>query len=454
MTAIFDQTLIKKYNTSGPRYTSYPTALEFSQELPDNPLHKAALTSAGEGLSLYIHIPFCDTLCYYCGCNKMITRHKDKADRYLDYVEKEIELNKASFKNQPVKQCHLGGGTPSFLSKVQIARLMKMLRINYTFSNDCEISIEVDPRGVESDYLDHLHDIGFSRISIGVQDVDETVQKAINRVQSTEHIKALVVHAKTIGFRSVNLDLIYGLPHQSTDSFARTLDVVADIDPERISLFSYAHMPTRFAAQRKIKDQWLPSPQTKFGLMRQAIEYLSANGYDLIGMDHFAKTNDELAIAQREGTLHRNFQGYTTQENLDMVGLGVSSISFVGDWYLQNSKTLNDYYARLDQGELSIEKGVGINSDDAIRRAVIMSLMCNLSIDKRAIEMDFEIEFDRYFAEEISCLGTFKSDNLLFEDAEFIHVAPHARLLVRNIAMTFDAYLGLAKNHQRFSRVI
>lgn len=454
MTAIFDQTLIKKYNTSGPRYTSYPTALEFSQELPDNPLHKAALTSAGEGLSLYIHIPFCDTLCYYCGCNKMITRHKDKADRYLDYVEKEIELNKASFKNQPVKQCHLGGGTPSFLSKVQIARLMKMLRINYTFSNDCEISIEVDPRGVESDYLDHLHDIGFSRISIGVQDVDETVQKAINRVQSTEHIKALVVHAKTIGFRSVNLDLIYGLPHQNTDSFARTLDVVADIDPERISLFSYAHMPTRFAAQRKIKDQWLPSPQTKFGLMRQAIEYLSANGYDLIGMDHFAKTNDELAIAQREGTLHRNFQGYTTQENLDMVGLGVSSISFVGDWYLQNSKTLNDYYARLDQGELSIEKGVGINSDDAIRRAVIMSLMCNLSIDKRAIEMDFEIEFDRYFAEEISCLGTFKSDNLLFEDAEFIHVAPHARLLVRNIAMTFDAYLGLAKNHQRFSRVI
>ena len=454
MTSIFDPTLIKKYNTSGPRYTSYPTALEFSPELPDNPLHKAALTSAGEGLSLYIHIPFCDTLCYYCGCNKMITRHKDKADRYLNYVEKEIELNKASFKNQPVKQCHLGGGTPSFLSKAQIARLMKMLRINYRFSNDCEISIEVDPRGVESDYLDHLHDIGFNRISIGVQDVDETVQKAINRVQSTEHIKALVVHAKTIGFKSVNLDLIYGLPHQSTDSFARTLDVVADIDPERISLFSYAHMPTRFAAQRKIKDQWLPSPHTKFGLMRQAIEYLSANGYDLIGMDHFAKTNDELAIAQREGTLHRNFQGYTTQENLDMVGLGVSSISFIGDWYLQNSKTLNSYYASLDRGELSIEKGVGINSDDAIRRAVIMSLMCNLSINKRAIEMDFEIEFDRYFAEEISCLGTFKSDNLLFEDAESIHVAPHARLLVRNIAMTFDAYLGLAKNHQRFSRVI
>lgn len=454
LTSIFDQTLIAKYNTSGPRYTSYPTALEFGEELPDNPLHHAALTSAGDALSLYVHIPFCNTLCYYCGCNKMVTRHQDKADRYLDYVEKEVALNHRSFKNQKVMQCHLGGGTPSFLTRSQISRLMAILTSHYTFDDECEMSIEIDPRGVDVGYLNHLRTEGFNRISIGVQDIDETVQQAINRVQSIDHIKTLVMHAKAIGFKSVNLDLIYGLPHQSTDSFARTLAAVADIDPARISLFSYAHMPARFAAQRKIRDEWLPTPQAKFALMRQAIEYLSLQGYELIGMDHFAKADDELAIAQKHGTLHRNFQGYTTQNNLDMVGIGVSSISFVGDWYLQNSKTLNEYYTQLDQHESPIIKGVGINFDDAVRRSVIMALMCNLHVDKRQIESDFEINFDRYFSDEISGLAPFKSDRLLVESEDSIHVAPHARLLIRNIAMTFDAYLGLAKNHQRFSRVI
>ena len=454
MNSIFNQHLIEKYNTSGPRYTSYPTALEFSEDLPDNPLHRAALTSSGEALSLYIHIPFCDTLCYYCGCNKMITRHQDKADRYLDYLEKEIKLNQHSFKNLSVQQCHLGGGTPSFLTQIQLTRLMVMLKANYQFTTDSEVSIEIDPRGLNTDYIDHIRELGFNRISIGVQDVDEAVQKAINRVQSTEHIKCLVAHAKSLSFKSVNLDLIYGLPHQNTNSFARTLAVVAEIDPERISLFSYAHMPTRFAAQRKIKDEWLPSPHEKFNLMRQAIEFLSNVGYELIGMDHFAKPEDELAIAQREGTLHRNFQGYTTLDHLDMLGLGVSSISFVGDWYLQNSKTLNEYYARLDQGQLCAEKGVGINTDDTIRRAVIMSLMCNLLVDKKTIETDFEICFDDYFKAELRSLQTFKDDGLLTETDKHIQVAPHARLLIRNIAMSFDAYLGLAKNHQRFSRVI
>ena len=454
MASLFDQALISKYNTSGPRYTSYPTALEFSSELPDNPLHKAALTSAGEGLSLYVHIPFCDTLCYYCGCNKMITRHQDKADRYLDYLQKEISLNQASFANQEIMQCHLGGGTPSFLTKQQMSRLMAMLRNAYQFSNECETSIEIDPRDLETDYIDHLFSEGFNRISIGVQDIEADVQKAINREQDTAHIQKLVAHAKGIGFRSVNLDLIYGLPHQNTDSFARTVDVVKEMDPERISLFSYAHLPQRFAAQRKIKDAWLPSPEQKFNLMRQAIEYLSSHGYVLIGMDHFAKADDELAIAQREGTLHRNFQGYTTRDHLDMLGIGVSSISFVGDWYLQNHKTLNDYYACLDENQLAIEKGVGISCDDAIRREVIMSLMCNLHVDKRDIEANFEIVFDDYFAEDLPLLTTFKQDGLLTENQDEIQVAGHARVLIRNIAMTFDAYMGLAKNYQRFSRVI
>ncbi|MBT0587331.1 oxygen-independent coproporphyrinogen III oxidase [Alteromonas oceanisediminis] len=454
MTNLFNTDIIAKYNTSGPRYTSYPTALEFTDQLPDRPLHHAALTSAGEGLSLYVHIPFCHSLCYYCGCHKIVTRQHDKADRYIDYLAQEMALNHTSFRSQPVRQCHLGGGTPSFLSPEQMTRLMNHLRHYYVFAEDCEISIELDPRQLDTAYVDMLWGLGFNRLSIGVQDVNDVVQSAINRVQATEDIAALVTHAKHIGFSSVNLDLIYGLPHQTTDTFAKTLRVVGDIDPERISLFSYAHMPTRFAAQRKIKEAWLPSPEAKFRLMLQAIETLSEQGYDLIGMDHFAKPHDELAIAQRSGTLHRNFQGYTTRANLNMLGIGISSISFVGDWYMQNAKTLNEYYAALDQRTLPTQRGVVIQFDDAVRRSVIMSLMCNLSVDKIAIERDFEIQFDDYFKAEMDSLYRFECDGLLRITASSIDVKPHARLLIRNIAMTFDAYLGLAKNHQRFSRVI
>ncbi|MDM7860497.1 oxygen-independent coproporphyrinogen III oxidase [Alteromonas sp. ASW11-36] len=446
--------MLNKYNTSGPRYTSYPTALEFHEELPDAPLHHAALTSAGEGLSLYVHIPFCHSLCYYCGCNKVVTRHPEKADRYLEYLEKEIALNQHSFRHHVVKQLHLGGGTPSFLSERQMTLLIELLREAYTIADDCEISIEVDPRRIDIHYLSNLRDIGFTRLSIGVQDINEDVQQAINRVQSTEHVEALVAHAKTIGFTSVNLDLIYGLPHQTTDSFNATIDAVITMDPERISLFSYAHLPARFAAQRKIKDAWLPSPKQKFSLMRTAIERLCDSGYTMIGMDHFAKPEDDLAIAQQQGKLHRNFQGYTTHKDLDMLGLGVSSISFIGDWYLQNVKTLNEYYSRIDQHITTVQKGVGINNDDAIRRAAIMALMCNLHIDKRQLERDYEIAFDEYFADELIALQPFIDDQLVTVDQDNIYVVPHARLLVRTIAMLFDAYMGLSKNHQRFSRVI
>ncbi|WP_205662138.1 oxygen-independent coproporphyrinogen III oxidase [Alteromonas flava] len=454
MPNLFDANLLNKYNTSGPRYTSYPTALEFSSELPDNPLHHAMLTSAGSDLSLYIHIPFCHQLCYYCGCNKVVTRHQHKADRYLDYLAKEIALNHQWFSLQQIKQCHLGGGTPSFLTPEQMTRLMALLRQHYRFADDCEISIEIDPRSVEPTYLTTLKTLGFNRISIGVQDIEPEVQRAINRLQSTEHVAQLVRTAKDLSFDSVNLDLIYGLPHQSTDSFKRTIAAAIQMEPERISLFSYAHLPERFAAQRKIKSDWLPVPAAKFELMKLAIEKLTSQGYSMIGMDHFAKPNDELALAQQRGCLHRNFQGYTTQGELDMLGLGVSSISFMGDWYLQNAKTLNDYYAALDAQHLAIEKGVGINNDDAIRRAVIMALMCNLRIDFAAIEQNYEIVFNEYFAKELALLAPFVEDELVEIRADSIVVAEHARLLIRTICMVFDDYLGLAKNYQRFSRVI
>ncbi|WP_164078355.1 oxygen-independent coproporphyrinogen III oxidase [Alteromonas facilis] len=446
--------MIAKYNTSGPRYTSYPTALEFDVELPDSPLHNAVLTSAGNALSLYVHIPFCHQLCYYCGCNKIVTRHQDKADRYLDYVQKEIAINHTWFEHQKVEQCHLGGGTPSFLTPEQMQRLVAMLKQAYTFHPECEFSIEIDPRSVDESYLAMLKAEGFNRISIGVQDVDENVQEAINRRQSTAHIQSLVRTAKQLGFSSVNLDLIYGLPHQTQESFKQTLDATLEMDPERISLFSYAHLPSRFAAQRKIKDDWLPAPHAKFELMKLAIETLTSAGYVMIGMDHFAKPNDELAVAQQQGTLHRNFQGYTTRADLDMLGLGVSSISFIGDWYLQNAKTLNDYYGALDEHQLAIEKGVGISTDDAIRRAVIMSLMCNLKVDKEIINQTYEIDFDHYFKAEVALLQPFIDDGLVTISNSQISVVASARLLIRTICMVFDAYMGLAKNHQRFSRVI
>ena len=454
MNTLFDDALISKYNTSGPRYTSYPTALEFSADLPDDPMRHATLTSAGEFLSLYIHIPFCHQLCYYCGCNKIVTRHSHKADRYLDYLEKEIALQAPQLREKPIKQCHLGGGTPSFLSVEQMTRLMTILRASFKFDPRCETSLEIDPRSTSTDYIEHLYSLGFNRLSIGVQDIDAEVQKAINRTQSTEHVANLVHRAKAVGFTSVNLDLIYGLPHQTIASFSATLDAVIDMDPERISLFSYAHLPQRFAAQRKIKDEWLPNASTKFSLMRLAIETLCSNGYEMIGMDHFAKPNDELCIAQQQGSLHRNFQGYTTQADLDMLGLGVSSISFIGDWYLQNVKTLNAYYQALDNHQSPTEKGIGISADDALRRSVIMSLMCNFSVNMRKIEQDYEIDFDEYFNASLDLLSPFIEDELIIINASHIVVKPHARLLIRSIAMAFDSYAGLAKNYQRFSRVI
>lgn len=450
----FDPALLNKYNINGPRYTSYPTALEFTADVCEQTLLNAAQTSPTSDLSLYVHIPFCHTLCYYCGCNKVVTRHADKADRYLDYLAKEIAQRADAFTHYTVQQLHLGGGSPSFLSAAQHARLMSLLRAAFRFGDEAECSIEIDPRTVDTDYISELAAIGYRRISIGVQDTDFNVQQAINRIQSTSHIAALVEHARNVGFESVNLDLIYGLPHQTEETFKTTLAAVKAMDPQRVSLFSYAHLPERFAAQRKIKDEWLPSPELKLALMKQAMTTLSEVGYELIGMDHFAKADDELAIAQRNGGLHRNFQGYTTRGDLDLLGLGVSSISAIFNMYGQNPKTLNEYYAALDETSSLTTKGVLLTRDDMLRRQVIMQLMCNLNLAIRDIESEWDIDFTAYFADALRSLEPFMDDGLLSVTAQHIRVAPKARLLIRIISMSFDAYLARQVNQRRYSRVI
>ncbi|QOL26178.1 oxygen-independent coproporphyrinogen III oxidase [Thalassotalea sp. LPB0316] len=450
----FDKALLAKYNTSGPRYTSYPTALEFDESFDETELIKAIEQSSTDELSLYVHIPFCHSLCYYCGCNKIVTRHQDKADIYLDYLIKEIGHRAPLFKKYHVRQLHLGGGTPSFLTNAQLTRLINVLKQRFDFIEQAELSIEIDPREIEVDKIDELRALGFNRISIGVQDIDSKVQEAINRVQSTEFIGQLIARAKALEFDSVNVDLIYGLPHQNQDTFAKTLAQVKAFDVDRISLFSYAHLPSRFAAQRKLKDEWLPDADAKLNLMRQAIETLTDYGYDFIGMDHFAKPTDELSMAQKLGRLHRNFQGYTTKGECDLLGLGVSSISAIGNSFSQNIKDLTPYYQAIDEREHALEKGIALSKDDLIRGDVIRELMCNLFLDKQAIEAKHNIEFDRYFDQELTSLQTFIDDGLVDNANTTIMVSPRARLLIRNICMSFDAYMKRHLNQQRFSRVI
>ncbi len=451
---LFDPARMQKYNINGPRYTSYPTALEFGDITHATPVEHALEQSMATSVSLYIHIPFCHSLCYYCGCNKIVTRHNDKADRYLDYLAKEMAMRSSAFVGRKVEQIHLGGGTPSFLSERQQTRLMTLIKANFEVAEDAEVGIEIDPRRVTPQYLKHLSSLGYNRLSIGVQDTDYNVQEAINRVQSTSHIAHLVDYARAVGFKSVNLDLIYGLPHQTPETFASTLAAVKAMQPERISLFSYAHLPSRFAAQRKIKDEWLPKAAEKTALMKQAMESLTKIGYELIGMDHFALPDDELAIAQRNGELHRNFQGYTARGDLDLLGLGVSSISAVGNAYLQNPKTLNDYYGQLDAGEELATRGVFLSASDLLRRYVIQQLMCNLSLQFTAVENRFAIDFTHHFDVELETLKEFEDDGLLEITPQGITVFPSARLFIRIICMTFDAYLKETAHQHRYSRVI
>ncbi|MEZ8879007.1 oxygen-independent coproporphyrinogen III oxidase [Vibrio lentus] len=451
---VWDQEILNKYNYSGPRYTSYPTALEFHEAFTVADYDMACTQYPERPLSLYVHIPFCHKLCYYCGCNKVITRHSHKADEYLDVIEHEIRQRASLLNGREVTQLHFGGGTPTFLTKAQITRLMQILRDEFNFTADAEISIEVDPREIELDVLDHLRSEGFNRLSIGVQDFNKEVQKLVNREQDEEFIIAMVERAKELGFRSTNLDLIYGLPKQTQALFAETLKQVLEMKPGRLSVFNYAHMPQLFAAQRKIKDEDLPEPKEKMAILQDTIETLTGAGYQFIGMDHFALPEDELAVAQREGILHRNFQGYTTQGEADLIGFGVSAISMVGDAYAQNQKELKKYYAQVNDLRHALWKGVALDSDDLLRREVIKQLICNFKLDKTMIESEFSVNFNRYFKEDLGLLQTFINDELVEVDDKEIRVTLRGRLLIRNICMCFDKYLRAKARQQQFSRVI
>lgn len=451
---VWDQEILNKYNYSGPRYTSYPTALEFHEAFTVSDYDMACTQYPERPLSLYVHIPFCHKLCYYCGCNKVITRHSHKADEYLDVIEHEIRQRASLLNGREVTQLHFGGGTPTFLSKAQITRLMMILRDEFNFTADAEISIEVDPREIELDVLDHLRNEGFNRLSIGVQDFNKEVQKLVNREQDEEFIVAMVQRAKELGFRSTNLDLIYGLPKQTQALFAETLKQVLEMKPGRLSVFNYAHMPQLFAAQRKIKDEDLPKAEEKMAILQDTIETLTGAGYQFIGMDHFALPEDELAVAQREGILHRNFQGYTTQGECDLVGFGVSAISMVGDSYAQNQKELKKYYAQVNDLRHALWKGVALDNDDLLRREVIKQLICNFKLDKTMIESEFSVNFNRYFKEDLELLQTFINDDLVEVDDKEIRVTLRGRLLIRNICMCFDKYLRAKARQQQFSRVI
>lgn len=450
----WDLALIQKYNYSGPRYTSYPTALEFSQDFSEGDFLQAVGRYPQRPLSLYIHIPFCHKLCYFCGCNKIVTRQQHKADQYLDALEQEIIHRAPLFTGRHVSQMHWGGGTPTYLSKAQITRLMGLLRQHFQFNDDAELSIEVDPREIELDVLDHLRQEGFNRLSMGVQDFNKEVQRLVNREQDEEFIFALIQRARELGFTSTNIDLIYGLPKQTPESFAFTLKRVIELNPHRLSVFNYAHLPSLFAAQRKIKEADLPSAQQRLDILQETISSLTGAGYQFIGMDHFARPDNELAVAQRAGQLHRNFQGYTTQGDSDLLGMGVSAISMIGDCYAQNQKELKLYYQQVDEQGNALWRGLALTRDDCIRRDVIKALICNFQLNFADIEQQWAIKATDYFAEDLQLLAPLAKDGLVTLTEQGIHVTGKGRLLIRNICMCFDTYLRQKARLQQFSRVI
>ncbi len=453
----FDLDLIHRYDKAGPRYTSYPTALELHEGFADKEYreHISKSNAAGGPLSLYFHIPFCDTVCFYCACNKIITKNRKHAEPYLNNLFKEIATQGLPFdKNRVVNQLHWGGGTPTFLSFEQMKGLMDTTRQHFNLRDDDkgEYSIEVDPRETNDQTISQLRQLGFNRISLGLQDFNPEVQKAVNRIQTEEQTFAVLDAARREGFRSTSIDLIYGLPLQTVDTFSETLDKVLAVTPDRFSIFNYAHMPTRFKTQRQINDADIPSPEVKLDILQMMGNKLIEAGYVYIGMDHFAKPDDELAIAQREGKLYRNFQGYSTHSDCDLVGLGITSIGRVGDAYIQNVKTLDDYDGLISQGLLPVSKGVDLDEDDKLRRAVITQLICHFELKFNKIELQFDIVFANYFASELKNLQIMQADGLLIVTDQGIQVQTAGRLLIRNICMVFDKYL--AQKQQQFSKVI
>ncbi|MDH5207608.1 MAG: oxygen-independent coproporphyrinogen III oxidase [Burkholderiaceae bacterium] len=457
--ALPDEGILRRFDIPGPRYTSYPTADRFVEAFDASAFAEALRARekgvANSALSLYVHLPFCNTVCYYCGCNKVITKDRSKSAEYIDYVAREADLVLSHLTgSRVIEQLHFGGGTPTFMSNEELEQLMAMLTERFPLAERGEFSIEVDPRTTPPDKVATLGRLGFNRISVGVQDFNPDVQKAVNRLQSFEMTQATVDAARKADFKSINLDLIYGLPKQTRETFAETLDKVMVLSPERIALYHYAHLPDRFKPQRRINSEDVPSSEEKMKIMLDAIKRLTAAGYQYIGMDHFAKASDDLAKAQRQGRLHRNFQGYSTRPDCDLIGLGVSSISKIGPTYSQNVRTLEEYYDLLKQGMLPTVRGVVLDRDDILRRAVIMALMCHFEVSKESIESAHMIKFDEYFKAELAQLKQFEDEGLAENTPEWVTVTPKGKLLVRAIAMQFDRYLRADERQRRYSKIV
>ncbi len=465
----FDGGLIRRLSQSGPRYTSYPTADRFSDQFGHkdylHAVNQAHSRGARHPLSLYVHIPFCDTVCYYCGCNKIVTKNRDKAATYLDYLKREIAMQGKLFAGfNQVEQLHFGGGTPTYLSDAQMSDLMQVIRRWFLLADDeqGEYSIEVDPRSVTAERIHSLRQQGFNRISLGVQDFDDEVQRAVNRIQPEAATLGMIGAAREAGFRSVSIDLIYGLPRQTVMSINQTLDKVIAANPDRIAVYHYAHLPHLFKPQRRINEDELPGSDAKLDMLALCIRRLNDAGYVYIGMDHFAKPDDELAIAQRQGRLHRNFQGYSTHAEADLVAVGVSAISSVGMCYSQNAKTLDEYYDRLDNGELPVVRGYALSLDDVLRRFIIQMLMCNFELSIRSLEQAYPISFRAYFTRELDELKALAELGLVTVDDEWISVTLKGRLLIRNVCMVFDRHLHESRQLQsqtgiplqRYSRTV
>jgi oxygen-independent coproporphyrinogen III oxidase len=455
----FDAAMIARHDGSGPRYTSYPTADRFNAGAP-TAQYVAALRARDAGhadapLSLYVHVPFCDTVCYYCACNKIVTKHKNRADAYLDDLQTEISLIRGLFHQNPVvSQLHLGGGTPTFLTNEQMERLLSMLHASFDFSADAECSVEVDPRRLSPGVLALMTRYGFNRMSIGVQDIDPAVQKAINRVQPMHVTQSVLQEARALGFRSINMDLIYGLPLQSVNTMHQTLKAVLDWRPDRIALYSYAHLPERFMAQRRIDTTAIPPAQEKLAMLKLAVTTLLEAGYVYIGMDHFALPEDELSQALDNGSLQRNFQGYSTRADCDLIALGVSAISRIGHVYAQNARTLEDYHAALDRGELPLIRGMVMDRDDEIRRDAIHALLCQSTFSFAWLDARWGIDSREYFEAELEQLESLERDGFVEVSEHDVIITPKGRFLSRVVAMRFDKYLRMGQPMARYSKVI
>ena len=460
----FDAATLRRYDRPGPRYTSYPTAPQFGQQFTEAMLREHIQRSNAwpipRRLSLYVHVPFCFSPCFYCGCNRIITRDLSRARPYLERLQREIEMIGPLFdRNREVVQVHLGGGTPNFMRPADIGALLQTASRHFRLSGSAErdFSIELDPRYVQCGDIAHYAQLGFNRASLGVQDFDPQVQRAVNRIQSVDETLRVIDACRAEGFLSVNVDLIYGLPKQTIEGFARTLDTVLASRPDRLAVYSYAHLPAMFKAQRQIDDADLPDNETKLGLLALAVEKLSGAGYRYIGMDHFASPDDDLARAQQLGTLQRNFMGYTTHANCDLVGFGMSAISHIGDSFSQNARDLPGWQCAVDSGHLPVWRGQDLHFDDVLRGEVIQQLMCQGRIDMRAIERRFAIDFPSDFAAALAQLRPLAADGLVMLKTRSITATARGRLLLRVIAMCFDRYLDVAREPEarpQFSRVI